>query len=642
MDPMPDSPFTILHSKLLLVGGKGGVGKTTTAAALGVGLAERGREVVVVSVDPAHSLGDSFALTLGPDPTPIPGVPGLSAFEIDADLERTRFLDSHRGALLALLERGTYLDSADVSGVVDLAIPGVDELAALFRLRGLVARSSSVVVDTAPTGHTLRLLELPELARGWLAALQAMEDRNRLISTALVGAYRPDEASRLLAELDDDLSALSALLRDPSRTSFVLVTGRDPVVIAETLRYREELARRSIAIGMVVVNRATADLALAPSERTVFIPRLEVEPVGLAALRGFASLLLDGGGVAPASPSAPASAEESGSASRPLAVDGRFAPPLDRSLYLVGGKGGVGKSTAAAALALRLARAGRRVLLLSVDPAGSLGDVLGLPVGTTAVAVPGAPGLTARQIEAAAEWEAFRSGYQDEVERVFSGLLSGASGAGSDRAVVERLVDLAPPGMDELAALMEVVDVTEDRPYDAVVLDTAPTGHFLRLLELPQVALEWTHQAMRLLLKYREIVKPGELAERLLKLARTLRGFEARLRDDAHTWILVVALPEALSVPETGRLLRRLRELRLHPGALLVNRLLIGEAMPPAAGSAAAAGAALAGLLQGSESTAAAPRAEEPLVGVEALLRFAAGWRRLRPLDADHARQSTV
>src|SRR5690606_39049564 len=141
------------------------------------------------------------------------------------------------------------------------------------------------------------------------------------------------------------------------------------------------------------------------------------------------------------------------------------------------------------------------------------------------------------------------------------------AGTGSDRAVIERLVDLAPPGIDELAALMEVVDLTEDRPYDAVVLDTAPTGHFQRLLELPEVALAWTHQAMRLLLKYREVIAPGELAERLLKLARSLRGFGERLRNPAESWLLLVALPEALGVPEAERLLDRLTQLKVEPGA---------------------------------------------------------------------------
>jgi arsenite/tail-anchored protein-transporting ATPase len=615
--PLHSSPLTLHSSRLILVGGKGGVGKTTTAAALGVALADQGRQVVVVSVDPAHSLGDALAVPLGAGPTPVPGVPGLSALEVDADGERRRFLETHRGALLALLERGTYLDSADASGLVDLTIPGLDELAALFMLRVLLRTHPHVIVDTAPTGHTLRLLELPELARGWLQALQAMEEKSRAVSTALVGKYRPDEASSLLADLDADLGGLTELLHDPERTRFVLVTGREPVVLAETLRYQDELARRGIPIGGIVVNRSRpTEPEEGQAAPLAYVPPLEREPVGVEMLRQFAARLFGSAPSTGQDDSVPASRSE-------LRVGGAFRPPLDRALYLVGGKGGVGKSTVAAALAVQLQRHGSRVLLLSADPAGSLSEILGMSVGAQAVEVPGAPKLYARQLDATSDWEAFRSDYQAEAERLFGGLLPAARSPGSDRAVVERLVDLAPPGIDELAALMEVVDVTEDRPYDALVLDSAPTGHFLRLLELPEVALDWTHQVMRLLLKYREVVAPGELAERLLKLARSLRGFSERIRDGKRSWLLVVALPEALGIPEADRLLRRLRELRIEPGALLVNRLLLNGTVAPHA--ADAAGELLRGI--DDNAAAAAPALDEGPRGVEALAAFASAWR---------------
>jgi arsenite-transporting ATPase len=291
----------------------------------------------------------------------------------------------------------------------------------------------------------------------------------------------------------------------------------------------------------------------------------------------------------------------------------------------------VGKSTVAAALGVVLAAEGRRVLLLSVDPAGSLAEVLDREVGAEARPVDGAPGLWARQLDSGAQWEDFRSRYRAETERIFGTLLSGGLSASSDRDVVARLVDLAPVGMDELAALMEVVDVTEDRPYDALVLDTAPTGHFLRLLELPEVALAWTHQVMGLLLKYREVVRPGELAGRLLRLAQSLHRFVARLRDSESTWALSVALPEALSVPESRRLLRRLDELGVHPRALLINRLLRdGSVHPPAAYIAGRLAEAAGGLpLAGAPDELVGPR------GPEALAAFARGWRLLSPRRDD-------
>src|SRR5688500_13064235 len=188
-----------LGSRWTFVGGKGGVGKTTTAAALAVSLADAGRAVLVLSVDPAHSLGDALEVELGPEPLRVPGVPRLRGMEIDATREQARFLDSHRGSLLRLLDRGSYLDRDDIGSFVELALPGADELAALFRLMELAAAPDSyVVVDTAPTGHTLRLLDLPRLARGWLAGLEAMEEKHRMVALGLTGAYRPDETAALL------------------------------------------------------------------------------------------------------------------------------------------------------------------------------------------------------------------------------------------------------------------------------------------------------------------------------------------------------------------------------------------------------------------------------------------------------------
>jgi arsenite-transporting ATPase len=190
--------------------------------------------------------------------------------------------------------------------------------------------------------------------------------------------------------------------------------------------------------------------------------------------------------------------------------------------------------------------------------------------------------------------------------------------------VIERLVDLAPPGIDELMTLVQVVDLTEDRPYDALVLDTAPTGHLLRLLELPGVALDWTRAVLRMLLKYREVMGLGTVAERLLELSRDLRALRELLRDPGSTWFLGVALPEALGVPETARLLGRLRALGIAPGALLVNRAFAGD-------DALTHGGEIAALLALDDALtfAAAPDELEGPVGPDALAEFAGRWRML-------------
>lgn len=609
-----------LGSRWTFVGGKGGVGKTTVSAALAVELAEAGRPILVLSVDPAHSLGDALGVALGPEPSPVPGVAGLLALEVDRRREEERFLGANREYLVRLLDRGTYLDRSDVGGLVELTLPGADELAALFRLLDLAADPHhQLVVDTAPTGHALRLLELPELALGWLDALDAMEEKHRAVSLALAGAYEPDEAARLLVTLRDDLRRLHALLRDPELTRFVLVTNPEPVVLAETRRYEAALTGRGIALGGIVVNRADARAeGEAVGRGMVFVPRLPREPRGVAGLRAFAAAAARSPGSSPVAAAPPAEARRAAGAPFPV--------PPGRSLYLVGGKGGVGKSTAAAALAIQLADGGRHVLLLGADPAGSLGELLGVDVGGEARAVPGAAGLRARQLDAESAWREFRSGYRAEAERLLAGITAGGGSGAADARVVERLIDLAPPGLDELMTLVQVVDLTGDRPYDALVLDTAPTGHLLRLLELPDVALGWARELLRLLLKYREVTGLGELAERVLGLARELRGLRGRLRDPGECWFLAVALPEALAVPETGRLLHGLRELGIEPGALLVNRLL-----DDAGGVRAGAAERAAELVELALDlpVAAAPDLERPPIGPEALRAFAGAWREL-------------
>jgi arsenite-transporting ATPase len=429
------------------VGGKGGVGKTTVTAALAVALVDAGERVLALSTDPAHSLGDALENPLGPEPEPVPGVPGLEALEVDAAFERARFLERHRETLLRLMERGTLLAPDDVDGFLDLALPGMDELAALLRLVDLAASDPTlrVVVDTAPTGHTLRLLDLPRVAAGWIAAFEAMEARHRDVALALAGAYRPDDAARDLASLRADVERLAALLADPERTRFVLVTTPEPVVLAETRRYLEALRERGIAVGSVVVNRVAegdelADVDLGAAGEgvpVVGIPLLAEEPVGIPALRAV------GGAGAPLPPRprsprkrgerggrqavprfSPPSLAGEGSGEGGLALGVPWFAPTDRRLYLVGGKGGVGKTTAASAVAARLAEEGRApVLLMSTDPAGSLGDVWETEVGTAAEA-PGVPGVWLRQVDAAAEWEAFRGSSAGRWSRCSAGSVS--------------------------------------------------------------------------------------------------------------------------------------------------------------------------------------------------------------------------
>jgi len=241
------------------------------------------------------------------------------------------------------------------------------------------------------------------------------------------------------------------------------------------------------------------------------------------------------------------------------------------------GKGGVGKTSAASAVAIALAgrRPRARTLALSTDPAHSLGDAVGVALGDDERPVPGVPGLFARELDAAAAFALRRERYRASVDEVFDALLRGSRfDVAYDRDVVRELIDLAPPGLDELFGVLSLVDAVlgrERRAWDFVVLDTAPTGHALRLFAMPDAALEWVHALLAILLKYRAVVGLGELASDLLSVARDLRELAALLRDPERTRVVVVTRPAALPRLETTRLVRGLQRLRIAIGALLVN-----------------------------------------------------------------------
>lgn len=255
-----------------------------------------------------------------------------------------------------------------------------------------------------------------------------------------------------------------------------------------------------------------------------------------------------------------------------------IAPPGVR-LLVFAGKGGVGKTTCAAATALTLAaaRPQARVLALSVDPAHSLGDVLGVPIGDDERAIPGAPPrLRAREVDADRAFARLRARYQQAVEDTFESLLRGSRfDVAYDREALRGLMDLAPPGLDELFAVLSIVEALLERepPVDVVVLDTAPTGHALRLLEMPATALGWVHALLAILLKYREVMGLGEVAAELVTVARRLRELGALLTDAARARAVVVTRAAELPWRETERLLAALRKLHVAIPAVVVNAL---------------------------------------------------------------------
>ena len=563
----------------ILVAGKGGVGKTTCAAALAARAAGRGHDTLLLSTDPARSLGAALGVHVTPAPAAVPGRDHLFAMQLDAQHERDTFLRRWRDVLMAILDRGTYLSADDIAGFVDDALPGADEAMAVLALLELErdSRWRRIVVDTAPTGHTLRLLALPETFRALVALLDTMQEKHRFMVQALTRRYRGDAADAFIAEMRERVDALRATLADHGRTAATLVTRPEPMVVAETVRYAEALEKLSIRVGALIVNavpasparaaaEALAELAVvAPEALRLIVPRLAQSPNGLEEIEALFREHTRA--------SKPGHAGATSTVAAPSASLHPAVAALVRPLTIVAGKGGVGKTTAACALGVSLARAAASVLVVSSDPAPSVADALGQPVPDEDVDVDGAPGCHARQMDATIAFDRFRAAYAERVDAVFDRMMGGSLDLAHDRAVVRNLLALAPPGIDELYALVTLGEVLAEGRYATIIVDPAPTGHLLRLLEMPALALSWTHRLMRLMLEYKEVSGLGDAARDLLDFARRTRALRELMANPARSTVLVVANDEPLVRDESQRLISACRERGADVGALVWNRV---------------------------------------------------------------------
>ena len=553
--------------------------------------------MLTASTDPAPSLGDAFELPLSASPRRIPLPKGrLSAVEINAASSLKRWLDGRRDTLESIAVEGTWLDRDDIARLLQLSLPGIDELAALLEISRLAnsRRFDLIIVDTAPTGHTLRMLAMPQTLAGVAAVFDRMREKHRVMEEALRGAWRPAAEDALVTELVDTARELASLLRDRSRATVSWVTLPEPMAIAETSDAVQALESAGIGVASIIVNRVTprppsrcghcdsrrafessAISTLPATGNRVIVEAMDVEPRGTRALRRVALQIVG-------------SVEGPGKGRtvrrwRAEAV-GAHLQPADLlqpsvTLVLAGGKGGVGKTTTAAALALSAAAKSpeRRVLLISTDPAHSLADVFGLDLSDQNQVVPGGPpNLRVRELDASLVISRIRARYIEAIDQVFDRLGGGGRfDAAQDRSVMRSLIDLAPPGLDELAAVLEITEVIsgEAPEWDLVVMDTAPTGHALRLLEMPALMQDWVRALMSILLKYQGVARLGDLGGLLLNLSKGLGRLRELLADSRETAFVVVTRPAALPRLETVRLARRLKRLHISVAAVIVSAL---------------------------------------------------------------------
>jgi arsenite/tail-anchored protein-transporting ATPase len=602
-----------------LVVGKGGVGKTTCAVGLAAICARRGEHTLLLSTDPAAALEAAIGSPVAEHATAVARQPNLAARQLSTHALRYEFLERWRSTIAEIIDRGTYLDRDDIDGLVDAALPGGDEIFALLALAELLSDATApydrIVVDTAPTGHTRRLLALPDTFRALFTLFDAMQAKHRFMVRALTHRYRRDRADAFLDEMRPRIDALRAVLTDGSALAAVVVTRAEPLVAAETIRYTDSLRSLGVRVAAIIVNAAVDDRPVHTDSATPVyrLPLVAPPPIGMDAIAKVVQAL------------------DSTVQPRPGLVRARISPTtrdavdpstIVRPLTIVGGKGGVGKTTVACALALASVRASKaRTLLVSTDPAPSIADAFGTPDaewanGDVATELDGAPGLAVRQMDATAAFVRLRDEYQSRIDALFEALLGRGLDVSADRAIVRDLFALAPPGVDELFALSTLGDALAEERYRCIVVDPAPTGHLLRLLEMPAIALDWSHRIMRLMLKYRDVVGLGETAQELVDFAKRTRALDARLRNADQCGLVLVSLDEPLVRGETERLADAVRARGVGVDAIVWNR---------AAGSIHPLPATVAA------RQFVADEVQPPPIGVRALGEWSLSWRTALP-----------
>lgn len=518
--------------------GKGGVGKTSVACATAVRLADAGKKVLLVSTDPASNLDEVLGVTLGNHPTAVPETNTLFAMNIDPERSAAEYRERMVGPYRGLLPEAAVKSMEEqFSGSCTLEIAAFDEFSRLLGDRAATAEFDHVIFDTAPTGHTLRLLTLPSAWDGFM--------EQNTTGTSCLGPLAGLQAQQKLYQ--ESVKALG----DPAVTTLVLVARAEASALREAARTSGELAELGVRNQHLVVNgvfqaidpndpyavalqqRGAVALNATPDSLKVFpqtiVPLSPGGILGIESLRRLGSV----DSVSLTETDDESNERVDGLPMLSELIDDLVAP--GHGVILAMGKGGVGKTTVAAAIAVAIAERGYEVHLSTTDPAAHI---------TAAMNDESLPTLSVSRID-------------PEVETAkYSAEVLGKAGANLDaqgKALLEE--DLRSPCTEEIAVFRAFADAVAAGTNKFVVLDTAPTGHTVLLLDS---ALAY----------HREVTRQSS------EMPEAVENLLPRLRDPSFTRVLIVTLPEATPVHEAAALQRDLRRAEIEPCAWVINQVL--------------------------------------------------------------------
>lgn len=527
-------------TRILFFTGKGGVGKTSLSCATAVGLARDSHPVLLVSTDPASNLDEVLQTPLGPQPRAVPGAPGLHAMNVDPHAAAAAYREAVVGPYRGVLPDDAVASIEEqLSGACTVEIAAFDEFAKLLGNPALTREYRHIVFDTAPTGHTLRLLALPAAWTGFIQGSRA--------GTSCIGPLQGMLAQR------DLYSAAVAALGDATTTTLVLVSRPDEAALGEAERTRAELAALGIRNQRLALNglfqardgtdalaraiqglgeRALAGmppgLAALPCDAIALRPR---QVLGVAALRGLLDPVAEEAAGEPVLP--PPVGLPDGLAPWSDLIEGLLAD--GHGLVMTMGKGGVGKTTVAARIASALAQRGAAVHLTTTDPAAHAARAL----------AERPPGLSVGAVDPSVEVERYRA----EVMAT-----TGAQLDAQGLALLKE--DLSSPCTEEIAVFQAFAREVDRARGRIVVIDTAPTGHTILLLDAAQSY-------------HREVQRQAK------GVSEAVRALLPRLRDPCFTRIVLCTLAEATPVHEAAALQADLRRAGIEPHAWVVNQSLL-------------------------------------------------------------------